>query len=146
VVGRAGPGLLECRRPVHLAREHYFASFDELARHLEALKQKDSATAVFESAVDAVVGGDAGSIRQLLQSHPELVRARSPRTHRATLLHYVGANGVEGWRQKTPDNAVAIANLLLAAGAEVDAMADMYGGSTTLGLVWCAAFLRTTDA
>jgi hypothetical protein len=51
------------------------------------------------------------------------------------LLHYVGPNGVEGWRQKTPDNAVAIANLLLAAGAEVDTMADMYGGSTTLGLV-----------
>ncbi|HAB17680.1 MAG TPA: hypothetical protein DCE44_14650 [Verrucomicrobiales bacterium] len=42
---------------------------------------------------------------------------------------------MESWRQKTPANAVEIANLLLDAGAEVDAMADMYGGSTTLGLV-----------
>ena len=51
------------------------------------------------------------------------------------LLHYVGANGVENFRQKTPRNAVEVAEVLLAAGAEVDAMADMYGGSTTLGLI-----------
>ncbi|MBN8249160.1 MAG: ankyrin repeat domain-containing protein, partial [Verrucomicrobia bacterium] len=50
-------------------------------------------------------------------------------------LHYVGANGVEGWRQRAPPNAVEIAGILLRAGAVVDAMAAMYGGSTTLGLV-----------
>jgi hypothetical protein len=118
-----------------LAREHCFASFAELTRHLETLRRKDSAVAVFELAVDAVVAGDAPALERLLQDHPELVHARSSRAHRATLLHYVGANGVEGWRQRTPANAVAIAELLLSAGAEVDALADMYGGSTTLGLV-----------
>jgi ankyrin repeat protein len=51
--------------------------------------------------------------------------------HRATLLHYVAANGVEGYRQKTPANAVDIAKMLLQAGAEVDALADMYGGRHT---------------
>lgn len=118
-----------------LAREHHFANFEELARHLEALKQKDSAVAVFEVAVDAMVAGDEATLRQLLQRHPELIRARSPRTHHATLLHYVGANGVESWRQRTPVNAVSIAAVLLSAGAEVDALAGMYDGSTTLGLV-----------
>jgi ankyrin repeat protein len=73
-----------------------------------------------------------------------LVRARSTREHQATLLHYVGANGVEGYRQKTPKNAVQVARMLLKAGAEVDADLD-YGsmgriyperkGSTTLGMV-----------
>jgi hypothetical protein len=51
--------------------------------------------------------------------------------HRATLLHYTAANGVEGYRQKTPKNAVDIATILLRAGAEVDALADMYEGKHT---------------
>jgi hypothetical protein len=118
-----------------LTREHYFANFLELTQHLEALKEEESAGAVFETAVDAVVTGDEPVLKQLLAKHPELIKARSPRTHHAMLLHYVGANGVEGWRQVTPPNAVHIAELLLRSGAEIDAMADMYGGSTTLGLV-----------
>jgi ankyrin repeat protein len=51
--------------------------------------------------------------------------------HRATLLHYVAANGVEGYRQRTPPNAVDVTKLLLQAGAEVDALADLYGGHHT---------------
>src|SRR5439155_21757545 len=100
------------------------------------LTQTDSAVARFESAVDAVIAGDVATLQRLLRDRPELVRARSTRSHHSTLLHYVGANGVEGFRQKTPSNAVEILNILLDAGAEVDAPADMYGGgSTTLGLV-----------
>lgn len=57
------------------------------------------------------------------------------REHRAALLHYVAANSVENYRQKTPKNIVRITQLLLDAGAEVDASADMYGGNATaLGL------------
>jgi len=71
-----------------------------------------------------------------LHDDPQLVHARSTREHGATLLHYVSANGVEGYRQKTPANIVEITELLLKTGAEVDAEADVYGGgSTTLGLV-----------
>jgi ankyrin repeat protein len=63
------------------------------------------------------------------------VRARSTREHRSTLLHYVSANGVEDFRQKTPKNIVEITKLLLKAGADVNAESDAYGGrSTTLGL------------
>jgi ankyrin repeat protein len=64
-----------------------------------------------------------------------LIRAHSTRRHRATLMHYISANGVEGYRQKTPVNIVPIAQLLLQSGADVNASADIYGGSTTLALV-----------
>ena len=89
----------------------------------------------FEIAVDAIVAGDIEKLASLLREDPSLVRARSERPHYATLLHYVSANGVEGERQKTPKNIVAIAMLLLDAGAEVDATAGVYDGrATTLGL------------
>src|SRR5258708_6216852 len=88
----------------------------------------------FEMAVDAVVGGDVDTLLRLLREEPELVRARSEREHHATLLHYVGANGVENARQKTPAHVVSVAKVLIDGGAEVDAEADLYGGCTTLGL------------
>ena len=89
----------------------------------------------FEAAVEAVIDGDIATLGRLLREDPSLVHARSTRAHRATLLHYVGANGVEDDRQRTPKNAVAVATLLLDAGADVNARGDMYGGSDTLGLV-----------
>lgn len=119
-----------------IAREHYFANWDDVAAYLHALRQPESPVARFEAAVEAIVTGDTAALRRLLRTHPDLLRARSTRTHHSTLLHYVGANGVESFHQKTPQNAVEIAELLLEAGADVDAPADMYGGgSTTLGLV-----------
>ncbi len=97
----------------------------------------------FEAAVEAVINGDAALLSELLREHPELVTARSarvtklhPPVHRATLLHYIAANGVEEPRQRTPENAVEIAKLLLNAGAEPDALADMYGAPrTTLSML-----------
>jgi ankyrin repeat protein len=119
-----------------IARNHFFESWTQFADFARAMKDASSPVARFERAVDAVVSGDVTSLERALRDDPELVRARSVRTHHATLLHYVGANGVEGWRQRTPENAVQILEMLLSAGAEVDATADMYdGGCTTLGLV-----------
>src|SRR5262249_46354124 len=90
--------------------------------------------AEFEAAVDAVISGDADTLRRMLAANPELVRERSQREHHATLLHYVGANGVEDERQRTPRNIVEIARILLDAGADIHSIADMYGGSDTFGL------------
>ncbi len=112
-----------------IARSHGFESWPKFSRHLEDLESK------FEEAVDAIVSGDAATLKRLLREAPDLVRARSTREHGATLLHYVSANGVEGYRQRTPPNIVEITRMLLAAGAEVDATADVYGGGcTALGL------------
>ncbi len=126
-----------------IARWYCFESWAALAEYVEAVTRDGSAVCRFESAVEAVIAGDVGVLRSLLQEHPELVRARStrvthfdPPVHRATLLHYVAANGVEGYRQRTPKNAVEIARTLLEAGAEVDALADLYGGQcTTMSLL-----------
>jgi hypothetical protein len=119
-----------------IARNQFFESWEQFAGFAMQLKDASSAAARFERTVDAVVVGDAARLERALRDDPGLVRARSPRTHHSTLLHYVGANGVEGWRQRTPTNAVQVAEILLDAGAEVDATADMYcGGCTPLGLV-----------
>ena len=120
---------------LRVAMDHGFASWEFFAGHVQALAQADSAVDQFERAADAVVDGDRAGLEALLKRNRELVFARSTRVHRATLLHYVGANGFENWRQRTPPNAVEMAQILLAAGAEVDAVADAYGESTTLGLV-----------
>jgi hypothetical protein len=118
-----------------IARTHHFQTFEEFVAFTQTIKDKSSPVARFEAAVDAIVVGDLNSLRRLLREGSDLVRARSVRVHHSTLLHCVGANGVEGFRQHTPPNAVAIGEALLEAGAEVDAVADMYRGSTTLALV-----------
>ncbi|HEX9936037.1 MAG TPA: ankyrin repeat domain-containing protein [Longimicrobium sp.] len=126
-----------------IARAHGFESWPKLAAHLDALSGCGSPVSAFEEAADAIVEGDAPHLRRLLRESPELVRARSTREHRATLLHYVSANGVENFRQETPPNIVEIATILLDAGAEVDAEAEVYGGgATALGLLVTSAHPR----
>jgi hypothetical protein len=125
-----------------IARAHGFASWPRLGHHLQALAAR-TPVSTFETAADAIIAGDRATLERLLREKPDLVRARSSREHRATLLHYVAANGVENYRQQTPQNIVEIARLLLDAGAEVNAEADVYGGgATTLGLVVTSAHPR----
>lgn len=90
----------------------------------------------FEEAADAIVSGDIDTLTRLLDANPELIHEKSTREHRCILLHYVGANGFEGFRQKSPKNAVEIAELLLERGADVDAVTSgEMGVGTALGLV-----------
>ena len=118
-----------------LLREHHVETPDALRALLEARADASSPVARFEYAVDAIVEGDIASLQRALAQDSRLVHARSIRKHGATLLHYIGANGVEGFRQRTPANAVEITELLLSAGSDVNALAHMYGNDTTLGLV-----------
>ena len=118
-----------------LARRHGFANWPKFAAHVEELARAHSPVSQFEAAVDAIVDGDLAMLAKLLHANPGLVRERCTRSHRSTLLHYVSANGVEDFRQKTPANIVDIARLLLDAGADVNAESDAYRGrQTTLGL------------
>lgn len=118
-----------------LAREHGFESWPKFAKHVAVLTRKDSLVPAFELAADAIAAGDTATLERLLRENPGLIRERSTRAHRATLLHYVGANGVEDYRQKTPKNAVEVLRVLLDAGAELDAVAGMYDRDTALGLI-----------
>src|SRR5579864_570547 len=103
-----------------LARAHGFESWSKLTQHIAAISRKDSPASNFEQAADAIVNGDLATLELVLRKHPGLAEARSTRRHQCTLLHYVAANGVEGYRQKTPSNSVEIAELLLRAGAAIN--------------------------
>ena len=120
-----------------IARNYDFLDWSALVDFVDAVS-REGPVHEFEAAVEAVVAGDLGSLQDALRRDPALVHVRSsrvccfdPPVHRATLLHYIAANGVEAYRQKTPGNAVEIARALLVAGAEPDALADMYGTPCT---------------
>ncbi|MBL8178201.1 MAG: ankyrin repeat domain-containing protein [Bryobacterales bacterium] len=125
-----------------VARLHDFRDWPALTAYVHEVST-DSPVSRFEAAVESLISGDAPTLRAILAAHPELVHARStritpfdPPQHRATLLHYIAANGIEGYRQTTPPNAVEIASLLLDAGADPNALASFYGGEcTTLSLL-----------
>jgi ankyrin repeat protein len=113
-----------------IARSHGFESWPRFIKMLEAL---DGGTrdGQFEAAADAIVAGELLTLRRLLNENPSLIHQRSMREHGATLLHYIAANGVEGYRQKTPANVVEITDVLLKAGAQVNATARMYSSDCT---------------
>jgi len=113
-----------------IAHDYSFESWPDLVAFTEAV-ERDPAVRRFETAADAVVEGNLELLRRLMAEDPGLIRARSSRRHHSTLLHYIGANGVEGVRQKTPPNALEVTKLLLDAGAEVDAVADLYDSKCT---------------
>jgi len=126
-----------------IARLHYFDSWPKLLHHIETLERKDPRVMRFEEAADAIIAGDIPKLRSLLRENPELIRERSTRGHHSPLLHFISANGVEGYRQITPPNIVEVAKVLLDAGAEVEAESEAYGGgSKTLGLVATSAHPR----
>jgi ankyrin repeat protein len=113
-----------------LAREHGYQSWPKFVEEIQ------SPNTDFEAAADAIVSGDIATLRRMLREKPELIRQRSTRREHAPLLHYVAANGIEDFRQRTPSNIVAITKLLLDSGADVNAESDAYRGhSTALGLV-----------
>jgi ankyrin repeat protein len=118
-----------------IAREYGFESWPKFIKHIQEIARANSPVFKFELAADAIITGDLPALNRLLRENPELVRARSTRSHGAPLIHYVAANGVENFRQKTPKNIVEITRALLRAGAEVDATTQEYGSaSTALGL------------
>ena len=125
-----------------IARSHGFTTWPRFVEHIErVLSPTDDAA--FEQAADAIIAGDEATLAGLLAEHPALIRAKSSREHGATLLVYTAANGVEGYRQKTPPNIVRIAELLLDAGADIEGTAHVYGGDcSTLGLAATSAHPR----
>ena len=125
-----------------LAGLHGFESWPRFVKHLRDLQRASTEEAQFEAAAEAVVTGDLVRLRSFWRA-PALIRARSSRRHRSTLLHYAVANGIEVFRQRTPANIVSVARLLIEAGAEIDAVNDESGGGgTALGMVAMSAHPR----
>ena len=93
-------------------------------------------SAAYETAVDTMLAGDLDGLRARLDDDPNLTAQISHWPHRATLLHYAAANGVEIHRQVVPRNLPTIVALLVDRAADVNASAHAYGSEvTTLGLL-----------
>lgn len=137
------PGVASDSAQFQLARQYDFADWSRLAEYAEGVKRPGSPGWRFERAVEAVIDGDIDTLKKLLTDDPRLARARSarvtpfdPPVHGAMLLHYVAANGVEGYRQRSPQNAADVATVLLDAGTDPDALCDLYGSRcTTMALL-----------
>jgi hypothetical protein len=102
-----------------VARDHGFTTWSSVEGECDP---------TFELAVEAVVHGRINDLRALLAEHPDLSVRRSAYGHRATLLHYTAANGVEIRRQVVPANAAEVVAALLDAGADRSATLHAYGG------------------
>ena len=114
-----------------VARGHGYPDWEEASA-----AQPSRATPHFERCVEDILAGDVDAVAASLRARPDLVTTRSHWGHRATLLHYLAANGVEVYRQRVPANAPDLARLLLDNGADVAAKANMYGGErATLGML-----------
>ncbi len=117
-----------------VAREYGYPGWQAVTALGEAAPQ-----ATFETAVDALLGGDYAGLTQMLHRDPDLVRTRSRFGHRAGLLHYAAANGVETHRQCVPSSLPRLVALLREHGADPESPAEIYGGSTPLALLESSA-------
>jgi len=118
-----------------IAQEHSFKNWEELSQHTEL--EYDF---TFELAVNLLLEGNLQGLISILQENPELVNQRSSYGHNATLLHYVGSNGVEFWRQKVPLNLAELTKVILDAGADKNATMKVYNGHfTTIELLTTSA-------
>jgi ankyrin repeat protein len=139
-IGSGNTGMSKDEARQIIARGYGFHNWSKLAEFTVTVTQENSPVATFESAVDAIVSGDTAQLESLLRNQPWLIHERSKRKHQSTLLHYVGANGFEGYRQRTPSNIIHVAKMLLDAGADVNALAFIYGKDTTLDMVATSVF------
>jgi hypothetical protein len=131
---RSRPSLPLPDARLAVARDHGFASWSAVGGECDPL---------FELAVDAVVFGRLEELDRLLAGAPDLIRRRSAYGHRATLLHYTAANGVEIRRQVVPANAAEITARLVDAGADPAASFYAYGGTPdTLAMLRSSAHPR----
>ena len=105
-----------------LSKEFGYADWED------AKKREARICAEFENAVDMALQGELENLETVLVNNPQLATATSPFGHRATILLYMGSNGVEMWRQTVPENICTIIESLIKMGADENAKANVYGG------------------
>ncbi len=118
--------LTEADARLTISREYGFSNWDAVTA-LGAERVDET----FELALDEMLAGDLASLERRLSQAPNLAKDRTVFGHRSTLLHYLGANGVESHRQKMPLNAADAARLLISCGSDIKSVANMYGGGQT---------------
>ena len=106
-----------------VSREHGFENWESVKGNNAPLDPR------FEEAVQFALEGQEEELGKALEATPALARGHSSYGHKATLLHYMAANGIETWRQQVPENAAQIMHLLIQAGADTSATMPVYGGA-----------------
>lgn len=89
----------------------------------------------FEMAIDILLTGRIDVLAAHLKQYPEVINQRSAYGHQAGLIHYLGSNGVEIWRQIVPNNLEELLCFLVEKGADPDMTAHLYGENNLLALL-----------
>ena len=89
----------------------------------------------FERAVNVALAGDVVRMTEIISAQPEIVSQQSQFGHQANLVQYLGANGVEIWRQYIAEDVLDMLDLLIVQGADPDAANNIYGGSNLRTLI-----------
>lgn len=114
-----------------IARAYGFKNWDEVILH-----GNQSFDAQFEKAIDFVLSGKLEALKKLLSNNPGILQTKSIYGHQASLIHYVGSNGIEIWRQQVPNNLPSILKFLLDSGADPNSINKIYGtGSQLIDLI-----------
>lgn len=112
-----------------IAQEHSYIDWQQV------VNTKDQPDTNFENLIDSILAGDLATLQRALQDKPEWIHHTSHYPHKATLLHYTGSNGIEGYRQVVPQNLADIIECLLLAGADTNLKAKVYSGCTARELL-----------
>jgi hypothetical protein len=89
----------------------------------------------FEMAINILLSGHIQVLSDHLRQYPQVINQRSAYGHRAGLIHYLGSNGIEIWRQIVPSNLEELLRVLVKAGADPDMTANLYGKTNLLALL-----------
>ena len=87
---------------------------------------------IFEQSIDLMLSGNLDELKKLIAQFPQLIQKESDYGHAANLLHYLGNNGVELYRQVVPLNLGDIMDFLLKMGADPKSTMNVYGGRFTM--------------
>ena len=87
----------------------------------------------FELAIDHLLSGSLDELLLLLISNEsKIIHSTSAFGHRASLIHYLGSNGVEMWRQVVPLNCIELLTFLVNSGSDPNALMNVYNGQYEL--------------
>ena len=121
-------GLNKKQTDLAILLEHGFGSWGEV-------KYAEKFNVEFEQAIDFMLHGDLENLKKLIHKEPKILNMTSPFGHKASLIHYLAANGIETWRQIVPKNAPDMLRLLLDSGADPDTENSIFGGTDMMTLI-----------
>ena len=111
-----------------ILEEYGFFSWDDV-------QEAGSFNPLFEQAVNVALQGDIATMQTLLDKDPTIISETSSFGHKASIIQYLAANGVEMWRQYVSQNVIEMLELLIEFGANPNTENNIFGGSTLRTLI-----------